>query len=109
LPRIRLHDRRHAHASILLKAGEVLGLEVDVLLQVTDLGLADSAVSRPQAANLPHRLVPTGGVVETRGKPANRTGAMGSEQGALWSAFYFGLLPKTSTDRPISDGRAGQL
>jgi death-on-curing protein len=35
---------------LLAIASEVLGLEVDVLLRVTDLGLADSAVSRPQAS-----------------------------------------------------------
>jgi death-on-curing protein len=35
---------------LLAIAGEVLGLEVDVLIRVTDLGLADSAVSRPQAS-----------------------------------------------------------
>lgn len=35
---------------LLAVASEVLGLEVDVLLRVTDLGLADSAVSRPQAS-----------------------------------------------------------
>lgn len=35
---------------VLAIASEVLGLEVDVLLRVTDLGLADSAVSRPQAS-----------------------------------------------------------
>jgi death-on-curing protein len=34
---------------LLAIASEVLGLEVDVLLRVTDLGLADSAMSRPQA------------------------------------------------------------
>lgn len=35
---------------LLAIASEVLGLEVDVLLRVADLGLADSAVSRPQAS-----------------------------------------------------------
>jgi death-on-curing protein len=35
---------------LLAIASEVLGLEVDALLRVTDLGLADSAVSRPQAS-----------------------------------------------------------
>ena len=35
---------------LLAIASEVLGLEVDVLLRVTDLGLADSAMSRPQAS-----------------------------------------------------------
>lgn len=35
---------------LLAIASEVLGLEVDVLLRVTDLGLADSAVARPQAS-----------------------------------------------------------
>lgn len=35
---------------VLAIASEVLGLEVDALLGVTDLGLADSAVSRPQAS-----------------------------------------------------------
>lgn len=35
---------------LLAIASEVLELEVDVLLRVTDLGLADSAVSRPQAS-----------------------------------------------------------
>ncbi len=35
---------------LLAIAGEVLGLEVDVLLRVTDLGLADSALARPQAS-----------------------------------------------------------
>lgn len=35
---------------VLAIASEVHGLEVDVLLRVTDLGLADSAVSRPQAS-----------------------------------------------------------
>ncbi|MEX2375976.1 MAG: type II toxin-antitoxin system death-on-curing family toxin [Dehalococcoidia bacterium] len=34
---------------LLAIASEVLGLEVDVLVSVTDLGLAESAVSRPQA------------------------------------------------------------
>ncbi len=34
---------------LLAIASEILGLEVDVLIRVTDLGLADSAVSRPQA------------------------------------------------------------
>jgi len=35
---------------LLAIASQVLELEVDVLLRVTDLGLADSAVSRPQAS-----------------------------------------------------------
>lgn len=35
---------------LLAIASEVLGLEVDALIRVTDLGLADSAVSRPQAS-----------------------------------------------------------
>jgi death-on-curing protein len=35
---------------LLAIASEILELEVDVLLRVTDLGLADSAVSRPQAS-----------------------------------------------------------
>ena len=34
---------------VLAIACEVLGLEVDALMHVTDLGLADSAVSRPRA------------------------------------------------------------
>jgi death-on-curing protein len=35
---------------LLAIASEILELEVDALLRVTDLGLADSAVSRPQAS-----------------------------------------------------------
>lgn len=35
---------------LLAIASRVLGLEVHALLRVTDLGLADSAVSRPQAS-----------------------------------------------------------
>lgn len=35
---------------LLAIASEVLELEVDAVLRVTDLGLADSAVSRPQAS-----------------------------------------------------------
>ncbi len=35
---------------LLAIASQVLELEVDVLLRVTDLGLADSAVARPQAS-----------------------------------------------------------
>ena len=35
---------------LLAIAGEVLGLEADALIRVTDLGLADSAVSRPHAS-----------------------------------------------------------
>jgi death-on-curing protein len=35
---------------VLAIASEVLGLEVDALLSVTDLGLLDSAVARPQAS-----------------------------------------------------------
>ena len=35
---------------LLAIASEVLGLEVDALMRVTDLGLAESAVSRPQAS-----------------------------------------------------------
>ena len=34
---------------VLAIACEVLGLEVDALVHVTDLGLADSAVARPRA------------------------------------------------------------
>jgi death-on-curing protein len=35
---------------LLAIATEVLGLEVDQLLHITDLGLADSALARPQAS-----------------------------------------------------------
>ena len=35
---------------VLAIACEVLGLEVDALVRVTDLGLADSAVARPRAS-----------------------------------------------------------
>lgn len=35
---------------LLAIASEVLGLEVDALVRVTDLGLADSALSRPHAS-----------------------------------------------------------
>src|SRR5262249_55478079 len=35
---------------LLAIASEVLGLEADALIRVTDLGLADSAVSRPNAS-----------------------------------------------------------
>lgn len=35
---------------LLAIASEVLGLEVDALLRITDLGLADSALSRPYAS-----------------------------------------------------------
>jgi death-on-curing protein len=35
---------------LLAIASEVLGLEADALIRVTDLGLADSAVSRPHAS-----------------------------------------------------------
>jgi death-on-curing protein len=35
---------------LLAIASEVLELEVDTLIRVTDLGLADSAVARPQAS-----------------------------------------------------------
>lgn len=35
---------------LLAIACEVLGLEVDALIRITDLGLADSAISRPHAS-----------------------------------------------------------
>ena len=46
---------------LLAIASEVLGLEVDALLRVTDLGLADSAVARPQATFAGEEFYTTGG------------------------------------------------
>ena len=44
---------------VLAIACEVLGLEVDALLHVTDLGLADSAVARPRAGSAGEEFYPT--------------------------------------------------
>ena len=44
---------------VLAIACEVLGLEVNALLHVTDVGLADSAVSRPQAGFAGQEFHPT--------------------------------------------------
>ena len=44
---------------VLAIACEVLGLEVDALLHVTDLGLADSAVARPRAGFAGEEFCPT--------------------------------------------------
>ncbi len=44
---------------VLAIACEVLELEVDALLRVTDLGLADSAVARPQASFQGEEFYPT--------------------------------------------------
>lgn len=44
---------------LLAIASEVLGLEVGALLRVTDVGLADSAVSRPQASFGGEEFYPT--------------------------------------------------
>lgn len=37
-------------ADLLAITAEVLGLEVDTIIRITDLGLADSALARPQAS-----------------------------------------------------------
>ena len=44
---------------VLAIACEVLGLEVDALVRVTDLGLADSAVARPRAGFGGEEFYPT--------------------------------------------------
>jgi len=44
---------------VLAIACEVLGLEADEILRVTDLGLADSAVARPQAGFGDEEFYPT--------------------------------------------------
>jgi len=44
---------------VLAIACEVLGLEVNALLPVTDVGLADSAVARPQAGLAGQEFHPT--------------------------------------------------
>ena len=44
---------------VLAIACEVLGLEVHALLHVTDIGLADSAVARPQAGFAGQEFHPT--------------------------------------------------
>ena len=44
---------------VLAIACEVLGLEVDALVHVTDLGLADSAVARPRAGFAGEEFYPT--------------------------------------------------
>ncbi len=44
---------------VLAIACEVLGLEVDALVHVTDLGLADSAVARPRAGFAGEEFHPT--------------------------------------------------
>lgn len=44
---------------VLAIAFEVLGLEADEILRVTDLGLADSAVARPQAGFGDEEFYPT--------------------------------------------------
>ena len=44
---------------VLAIACEVLGLEVDALVHVTDLGLADSAVARPRASFTGEEFHPT--------------------------------------------------
>ncbi len=44
---------------VLAIACEVLGLEVDALMHVTDLGLADSAVARPGAGFAGEEFYPT--------------------------------------------------
>ena len=44
---------------VLAIACEVLGLEVDTLVRVTDLGLADSAVARPRAGFGGEEFYPT--------------------------------------------------
>lgn len=44
---------------VLAIACEVLGLEVNALLHVTDVGLADSAVARPQASFAGQEFHPT--------------------------------------------------
>ena len=44
---------------VLAIACEILGLEVDALMLVTDLGLADSAVARPRAGFADEEFYPT--------------------------------------------------
>ncbi len=105
---------------VLAIACEVLGLEVDALMYVTDLGLADSAVARPRAGFAGEEFHPT---MEAKaasllfGLARNHAFIDGNKRVAVLSAlqflntngYYLDLMPAEEAYNTIVRVASGNL